>query len=94
MVLNSTVNVAANTGVWGIGERVTDFFFKDGVYTSLARDAGTPTDNGKPPGSSMYGHHPIYFGKTAQYNYFGVFNLNPDPADFYIKNSATATEVT
>jgi hypothetical protein len=99
MVLNSTVKIAplsdmSTTGVWGLGERVSSFFYKDGVYTSLARDAGSPFDDGKTPGKSMYGHHPIYFGRAAEGTHFGVFNLNGNAADFYIKNGPNSTEVT
>jgi hypothetical protein len=81
MVHNSTVKTAplsdgSTTGVWGLGERVSSFFYADGVYTSLARDAGSPFDDGTTPGNSMYGHHPIYFGRAAPSVHFGVFNLN------------------
>jgi alpha-glucosidase (family GH31 glycosyl hydrolase) len=100
MVLNSSVAIAplgngsVTTGVWGLGERVSSFFYPDGVFTSLSRDAGSPFDNGKLPGSSMYGHHPIYFGRAADSVFFGVFNLNGNAADFHIKNSNGSTEVT
>jgi hypothetical protein len=98
MIHGSAVSIAplsdnSTTGVWGLGERVSSFFYADGVYTSLARDAGSPFDNGKTPGNSMYGHHPIYFGRAAENAYFGVFNLNADAADFYIKNSLSSTAV-
>jgi hypothetical protein len=90
MILNSTVTVTANesfTGIWGLGERISDFFYGDGVYSSLARDNGSPFDNGKAPGQGMYGVHPVYFGKAAEGVYFGVFNLNANAADWYIKNN-------
>lgn len=98
LVLQQTVNVTtandpSTTGVWGLGERVSDFFYKDGVYTALARDNGSPFDNGKPPGNGMYGHHPVFFGKASDSNYYGVLNLNPVAADFYIKNSNGTTNV-
>jgi hypothetical protein len=47
--LNATVNTIGSTqfkGIWGIGERVRNFFYEDGVYTTNARDAGSPYDNG------------------------------------------------
>ena len=88
-----TVNATAFTtsgdnfrGIWGIGERITNFFYQDGVYTTLARDNGNPWDNGTPPGNGEYGVHPIYWGKNDQSKYFAVFNLNAAPADWYIKN--------
>lgn len=42
----------------------------------------------------MYGHHPVYFGRADENITFGVFNLNPNAADFYIKNSIGSVEVT
>ena len=99
MLLNTSVPVYTNltgfsTGIWGLGERISSFFYETGVYTSLARDNGSPFDNGKPPGNGMYGHHPVYFGRSDENTTFGVFNLNPNAADFYIKNNVGSVEVT
>jgi alpha-glucosidase (family GH31 glycosyl hydrolase) len=80
-------------GIWGLGERNSNFFYQDGVYTSMDRDAGTPFDNGKPPSDSMYGVHPIYYSKTGDSMFMGVFNLNADPSDWWIKNNKDTGEV-
>lgn len=90
MILNATVNVTANssfTGIWGLGERVSDFFYKDGIYTGLARDNGSPFDKGNLPGNGMYSHQPVYFGRGNDGTFFGVFNLNANAADWYIRNN-------
>lgn len=45
----------------GLGERVSsDLFYDDGVYSIWNRDAGTPPDNGRPPGKNVYGTHPFF----------------------------------
>lgn len=91
--LNASVKTEGGTeftGLWGLGERIRDFFYTDGVYTTYANDQGSPIDSGLPPGGNMYGVHPIYLGKTSNMTYFGVFNLNSNPADFWIRNNKTS----
>jgi Galactose mutarotase-like len=62
-------------GVFGLGERATnDFFFKTGVYSMWAKDIDNPTENGKLPGSEVYGVHPFYMFKHAQRSWVGVFH--------------------
>jgi hypothetical protein len=93
MILNATVNVPADnttsafTGLWGIGERVSSFFYVTGIYSTLDRDNGSPFDDGTLPGNSMYGVHPVYFGRGNDGTFFGVFNLNANAADWYIQNN-------
>jgi hypothetical protein len=41
VTLNATVNTIGGdyfNGIWGLGERISSFFYQDGVYTTNARD--------------------------------------------------------
>ena len=68
VTLDATIQTEANDrflGIWGIGERITSFFYKDGIYSTFSRDAATPYDTGVPPGNPTYGVHPIYMAKVG-----------------------------
>ena len=89
----STLPAPDFIGLWGIGERVRNFFYENGVYTTSARDAGSPYDTGRSPGSNMYGVHPLYLGKHKQGSYFGVFLLNANAADWWIQNDPASGNI-
>ena len=75
--------INSNGKIYGMGERVTDFFIKDGIYTSWALDQFDTYDDGKPPGENIYGVHPVYFtkSKTGNASHWGMFNLNANAQD-------------
>ena len=76
--------VISTTGkLYGLGERVGDFFLKEGIYTTWARDIPDPVDDGKPPGKNIYGSHPIYFTQSNGGNkyHWAMLNLNANAQD-------------
>ena len=81
--LSLETEINSNGKIYGIGERTTDFFIKDGIYTSWSFDAPDPIDDGKPPGKNAYGVHPVYFtrSKTGKQSHWGMFNLNANAQD-------------
>ncbi|CAI2383231.1 unnamed protein product [Moneuplotes crassus] len=83
--METTVNT--NQKLYGFGERVTDFFLKEGIYTTWAKDATDPFDDGKKPGKNIYGTHPVYFTRSSSPNkyHWGMFNLNANAQDTKIE---------
>ena len=85
---SSLVTDISTTGlIYGLGERVGDFFLKEGIYTTWSRDAMDPIDDGKPPGKNIYGSHPIYFtqSRNGNMNHWAMMNLNANAQDTKIK---------
>lgn len=83
-------NINTNGKLYGVGERIKEFFIPDGIYTSWALDSTDPYDDGKPPGKNIYGVHPVYFTKAksgSQYHW-GMFNLNSDAQDIKLQLSS------
>jgi len=83
--LETSINT--NGKLYGVGERVTDFFLSEGIYTSWSFDTPDPIDDGKIPGKNVYGTHPVYFtqSKSGKKYHWGMFNLNSDAQDTKIK---------
>ena len=75
--------INSNGNIYGMGERVTDFFIKDGIYTSWSVQQKCPYDDGKQLGKNIYGVHPVYFtkSKTGNASHWGMFNLNANAQD-------------
>ena len=81
-------------GIMGLGERVQfDLFYEDGVYSIWNRDAGTPPDNGRPPGKNVYGTHPFFMFKHDNSSWVGVFTKLAAAQDWYIKNDKPTGKV-
>ena len=81
--------------IYGLGERVGEFFLKDGVYTIWARDELSPVETGKRPSNSVYGAHPVYFSKLKNSTkFFAVFDNNVGAQDFIIESNDTGKIVT
>eukprot|EP00359_Climacostomum_virens_P008299 CAMPEP_0204906030 /NCGR_PEP_ID=MMETSP1397-20131031/5758_1 /ASSEMBLY_ACC=CAM_ASM_000891 /TAXON_ID=49980 /ORGANISM="Climacostomum Climacostomum virens, Strain Stock W-24" /LENGTH=298 /DNA_ID=CAMNT_0052074995 /DNA_START=386 /DNA_END=1279 /DNA_ORIENTATION=- len=78
------------TNFYGIGERVTpQFQLTPGVYTTFNKDATSPVDYGKWPGSNMYGTHPFYLSvDNDTMSATGGFLLNSNAFDTYIDNTS------
>jgi hypothetical protein len=52
-------------GVMGLFEQTaSDLFLKDGTYSLWSRDAADPAQNGKLPGTNIYGTHPFMMAKA------------------------------
>jgi hypothetical protein len=50
-------------GVMGLTEQVSkNLFLPTGVYSLWSRDIPDPVETGTPPGSNMYGTHPMLMG--------------------------------
>jgi lysosomal alpha-glucosidase len=87
--LTSLVNT--NKRIHGFGERVSpDFFLKEGIYTTWARDIPSPVEDGKWPGNNDYGTHPVFFTKANFKNksdpsFYSVYNHNAGAQDVMIK---------
>jgi len=66
------------TGIWGLGERVNEFYLKNGTYTIWDFEQVNPIEDGKAPGKNIYGSQPFYMSKVAlkdnKAGYIGVFS--------------------
>jgi alpha-glucosidase (family GH31 glycosyl hydrolase) len=85
--LSLDTQVNTNKFLYGFGERVTDFFIVEGIYTTWSRDIPDPIDDGEWPGKNVYGTHPVYFtrSKTGKKLHWGMMNLNANGQDTSIK---------
>lgn len=83
--LDSTGNI------FGLGERVGEFFLKPGTYTIWARDEPSPVENGKRPGNNIYGSHPVFFTQmsSSPTQFFAVFDNNAGAQDFIISKGSS-----
>eukprot|EP00117_Sycon_ciliatum_P022886 scpid16282/ scgid19611/ Sucrase-isomaltase, intestinal; Sucrase; Isomaltase len=81
--LSLETQVNTNGKLYGVGERITDFFIKEGIYTSWAMDQTDPEDDGVRPGKNIYGTHPVYFTQSTsgKKSHWGMFNLNANAQD-------------
>lgn len=81
--------------IFGLGERVGDFFLSEGVYTIWNRDEPSPVEDGKRPGNNIYGSHPIYFTQTNDLTeFFAVFDHNAGAQDYIIKKADKKYQIT
>ena len=82
--------------IFGLGERVGEFFLKEGVYTIWARDDPSPVEDGKKPGKNVYGSHPVFFTQmsSSKSQFFAVFDHNAGAQDFFLKKEGSAYTVT
>eukprot|EP00117_Sycon_ciliatum_P005047 scpid16314/ scgid9155/ Sucrase-isomaltase, intestinal; Sucrase; Isomaltase len=81
--LSLETQVNTNGKLYGIGERIADFYIPEGIYTSWAKDQTDPPEDGKRPGKNIYGTHPVYFTRSTTGNqyHWGMFNLNANAQD-------------
>jgi alpha-glucosidase (family GH31 glycosyl hydrolase) len=81
--LSLETNINTNGKLYGIGERVHDFFIGAGIYTSWARDIPDPIEDGLRPGKNVYGTHPVYFTQQQSGNnyHWGMANMNAGAQD-------------
>jgi maltase-glucoamylase len=91
----TTATVNSDDKLFGLGERVGDFFLTEGVYTLWARDEVSPIENAKRPGNNIYGVHPVYFSKLKKSTqFFAVFDHNAGAQDYILKKVGTDWTVT
>ena len=72
--------------LYGLGEHTDPFKLEttDYLRTLWSRDAYEI-----PPGTNLYGNHPVYFENRGNNNSHGVFLLNSNGMDIFINGSAT-----
>lgn len=82
-------------GIFGLGERaqIDDLFYPDGIYSMWNRDVPMPFEDGKPPGTNLYGTHPFYMFKNDNKSWVGVFSNVPNAQDWIILNNKDSGEV-
>ena len=91
----STAVINSDGKLFGLGERVGEFFLTPGVYTLWARDKPSPIEDGKKPGKNIYGTHPIYFSKMAKSDkFFAVFDHNAGAQDYVVKQDGKDWKIT
>ena len=91
----STAVINSDGKIFGLGERVGEFFLAEGVYTLWARDIPSPIEDGKKPGKNIYGTHPVYFSKLAKSDqFFAVFDHNAGAQDYVIKKDGNDWKIT
>jgi len=85
--LSLKTQVNTDGRLYGVGERIKEFFIPEGIYTTWARDIPDPYDDGQRPGKNIYGSHPVYFtrAKSGSKYHWGMLNLNANAQDTEIK---------
>ena len=85
--LSLDTQINTNGYLYGIGERVKEFFIPEGIYTTWSKDIPDPYDDGKRPGKNVYGTHPVYFtrSKSGSKYHWGMLNLNANAQDTIVK---------
>ena len=70
--------------VWGLGERMHEFYLDPGKYTLWNRFRSAPEDDGEEPGENLFGSHPVYFTQVKGDSRLvtGVFTLNANAQDY------------
>jgi len=59
----------------------------------MARDAGTPNEDGKIPGKNMYGVHPFFSYRHKANAWVGVLYRLGQSQDWYINNNPTTGSI-
>ena len=91
----TTALIESTGNIFGLGERVGDFFLDEGVYTIWNRDEPSPIEDGMRPGNNIYGTHPVYFTHTSDNNhFFAVFDHNVGAQDYIIKKESKKYAIT
>jgi hypothetical protein len=81
------MNNLTDNPLMGIGERAGSLFYKNeqgGIHSRWAFDGANPIDDGRPPGTNMYGVQPFYMYQSWDTSFMGVFNLNSYATDYVI----------
>ena len=87
--------VYTNSKLFGLGERIGDFWKGIGTYTVWNRAGDHQFDNGNPPGDNLYGSHPVYFTqRSTGSEFFGVLEFNSGPQDFVIEQDSVGMRMT
>ena len=93
--IKTTSIINSNGKIFGLGERVGEFFLSEGVYTLWNRDEPSPIENGRRPGNNIYGTHPIYYTQMKTSNqFFAVFDNNAGAQDFIIQSDPQGMKIT
>lgn len=86
--------VYGNYRLFGLGERIGDFWKGYGTYSIWNRAAPQVFENGEPPGKNLYGSHPVYFvQRNSGTEFFAVYDHNSGPQDFVIGPARAGLEI-
>uniref|UniRef100_A0A7S3NAI4 Alpha-glucosidase n=1 Tax=Euplotes harpa TaxID=151035 RepID=A0A7S3NAI4_9SPIT len=85
----------ASSRIFGLGERIGDFWLQAGTYTVWNRGpAVQEREDGQTPGKNLYGTHPVFFAqKKTSSDFFAVYHHNTGPQDFVFQATASGTEI-
>jgi hypothetical protein len=93
--IDGTINARKDPGfqgVMGLTEQVSmNLLLPTGVYSLWSRDIPDPVETGTPPGSNMYGTHPMLMGQDNSGKWFSVFANLAGAQDWYITNEKITT---
>lgn len=90
-----TAKVYTDGKLFGLGERVGEFWLTPGTYTVWNSGPEVQVeDDGEAPGKSLYGSHPVLFVKRLKKNeFFVVYDHNTSPQDFNLQLSKDGIDV-
>jgi alpha-glucosidase (family GH31 glycosyl hydrolase) len=88
MDINVTLSRNYKANIFGLGERVTDFKIKNGVYTIWAKGVPDPIDDGTPPAKQTYGNYPFYLATDASGRAHGVYLFNSNAMDVFVNDKS------
>ena len=72
--------------IFGLGERISEFWLRYGTYTVWNRGVGKQEEDiGQPPGQNLYSSHPILFAKRkSSSQFYGIYYHNSGPQELVI----------
>jgi alpha-glucosidase (family GH31 glycosyl hydrolase) len=73
-------------GAFGLGERVDDYFLKEGTYSFWNRDSPNNMENGLLPGKNNYGTHPFFAWQSPTGTFVSNYFNNAAANDVIISN--------
>lgn len=86
--------IYTNNRIFGLGERIGDFWLGFGTHTVWNYAGEQTEDNGEPPGKNLYGSHPVYFAqRDSGTEFFGVYDHNTGPQDFVFEHNYYGNEI-
>uniref|UniRef100_A0A7S3P2K7 Alpha-glucosidase n=1 Tax=Euplotes crassus TaxID=5936 RepID=A0A7S3P2K7_EUPCR len=84
------------TKMFGIGQRIGEFWKNPGTYAVWNRGAEHVEEDGINPGKNLYGSHPVYFvrRKKGGNDWVGVYEHNSGPQEFVIARDGNGMDIT
>uniref|UniRef100_A0A7S3KG97 Alpha-glucosidase n=1 Tax=Euplotes crassus TaxID=5936 RepID=A0A7S3KG97_EUPCR len=84
------------TKMFGIGQRIGEFWKTAGTYAVWNRGAEHKVDDGINPGKNLYGSHPVYFvqRKKGGNDWVGIYEHNSGPQEFVVDFDGYGIDIT